>query len=106
ADHADFDLVLVAPGGPTVIGEDGRSVAVAVDVDQLERSVVGRNAYDRQHGAEDLVGIDAHLRRDVVEQGWAEPESLGVTVDLRLTAVDHEVSASLNTGIEVGRHLV
>ena len=107
ADHADLDLVLEAPGGAAVVGEDGGAVAVGVGVDQFQCLVVGFDADHRQHRAEDLVGVDAHLGGDVVDQGGAQPEPVGVAVDLdHPAAVDDDLGAVGLAGVDVGGHLV
>ena len=77
ADHADLDLVLEAPRRAAVVGEDRGAVAVGVGVDQLQRLVVGVHAQHREHRAEDLVGVHAHVGGDVIEQARAQPEPVG-----------------------------
>jgi len=66
-DHADLDVELELPGRATVAGEDGRAVGVGVGVDEREAILVGVGPHDAQHRTEDLVGVDGHLRLDVVE---------------------------------------
>ena len=62
-DHADLDLVGELPRRPAVVGEDRHPVAVRVVVDQLHALVVALHPHHRQHRPEDLVGVDAHVRR-------------------------------------------
>jgi hypothetical protein len=106
ADHADLDLVLESPGRATVVGEDRRAVAIRVGVDQIQRVVVGLDAHHREHGSEDLVGVDAHLGGDVVDQRGAEPEPVLTTVGLHVAPVDDDLGAVGLAGVDVGGHLV
>jgi hypothetical protein len=65
-------------------------VAVGIGVDQRKRLVKGSNPYDREHRAEDLVGIDRHLRRHMIEECRTEEEPIGELGGHRLATVDHE----------------
>ena len=106
ADHAHLDLVLEAPGRAAVVGEDGGAIAVRIGVDQFEGLVV---ALDPDHGedrAEDLVGVDGHLGRDVVEQGGAQEEAVASAVGGDGAPVDDERGAGGFAGVDVAGHLV
>ncbi len=94
-DHADLDLVLEQPGRGAVAGEDRGAVAVLVGVDQVETLAVAADADDREHRAEDLLGVDAHVRRDVVEQGGAHPVAGLLAAHLRGATVDDDLRAGL-----------
>ena len=110
ADHADLHLVLEPAGGAAVVGEDRGAVAVRVGVDQVQALVVAVDADDGQHRAEDLLGVDAHVRGDVVEQGRAEPEAVRGAVEVLLgvagPAVDDQFGAGVHPGLHVAGDLV
>src|SRR3954452_19680385 len=57
ADHADLHLELELPGGAAVTGEDRRSVAERVVVDQPQPLGVAADAGDAEHRPEDLVVV-------------------------------------------------
>ena len=79
ADHADLDLVLEAPGRATGTREQRRAVAVRVAVHERNRLVERFGAQHHQHRPEDLVLVDRHLRRHVIEQSRAQEEPVLVT---------------------------
>ena len=106
ADHAHFDLVLEAPCSAAVVGEDRGAVAVGVVVDQIQGLVVGLDAHHRQHRAEDLVGVDAHLGGDVVDQRRASQNPSCAAVGLHAAAVDDDLGAVGLAGVDVGGDLV
>ncbi len=66
---------------------------------------IGR-AHDRQHRAEDLLLVDAHLGLDVVEQAAAEEEAVLVALQFEAAAVDDELGAFLDAEIDIGAHLL
>src|SRR5690606_26657784 len=82
ADHADVDTLLELPRGIAVAGEDRGTVAVFVVVDQLQRLLERSDPHHGQHRPEDFLLIDAHLRRDVIEQRRADVEAVLVAFDL------------------------
>ena len=88
ADHARLDVELELAGDAAVAREDRRAVAVRVLVDEPDRLVVGVDARDAEHRAEDLVAVVVHLRRDVVDQ--RRPEEEAVAVGRALAAVDDD----------------
>src|SRR3954462_11930410 len=67
ADHPDIDLVRELARGIAVAGEDGGAVAELVLVDHARRRVVVGYPGDGEYGTENLLLVDRHLRRDVVE---------------------------------------
>ena len=72
ADHPDLNAGHEVAGGVAVAREDGNAVAVLVLRRQGQRLLVGVGADDAQHRAEDLVGVDRHVGRHVVEQRRAD----------------------------------
>ena len=64
-----------------------------------QRLVVGADAHDAQHRAEDLVPVGVHLRRDLVEQRDAEEEA--VAVGRRLAPVRDDLRALRRTRVEI-----
>ena len=75
-------------------------------VHHVERFVVRRNAQNREHRAEDLVCIDGHVGGDIVDQGWAEPVTARLTIDLGVTTIDDDRCARGFAGIDVRGNLV
>ena len=61
-----------------VLGEDRRAVAEAAAVDHGDRVVERVDPDDREHGPEDLLTRDVHLRRDVVEDRRADEGAAGL----------------------------
>src|SRR4051794_28800817 len=90
ADHAHLGLALERPRSLPGGGEDRGAVGGRVAVDQLDRLVERVDAHDTEHRAEDLVGVDAHVGGDVVDQGRADPEA--VALDVEFAAVDDRVA--------------
>ncbi|OLE17655.1 MAG: hypothetical protein AUG88_06270 [Actinobacteria bacterium 13_1_20CM_4_68_12] len=104
ADHADVDLELELAGDTAVAGEDRDAVPVRIFVHEPQGLVVGRNAGDAEHRAEDLVLVDVHLRLDVVEQRDAEEEPSAV--GRSLAAVSDDGGALVAALVDVRRDLV
>ena len=67
--------------------------------------VVGR-ADDREHRAEDLLLVDPHVGRDLVEQRAADEVAVLVALHLEAAAIDDELGAFGHAGIDVAAHLV
>src|SRR4051794_3018566 len=84
-DHPDLDLALEDPRHLPAAREDRAAVGVGVAVDEIDCSVERVDAHDGEHGPEDLVGVDGHVGRDVVEQRRADPEA--VPLERELAAV-------------------
>ena len=63
-------------------------------------------AHDRQHRAEDLLFVDAHVGLDLVEHRAAHEEAVLVALQFQAAAVDDELGAFLDAEIDVGAHLV
>src|SRR5579871_692933 len=80
-DHPDLDFVLEPPCRAPVVREDRGAVPPRVGVDQRERVVVALGPNDAEHRPEDLVGVDGHLGRYVVEECRPEPEALLVALE-------------------------
>ena len=77
-DHPDLRAGREVARRVAVAGEDRGPVSVLVIVDEGEGLLVALRAHQRQHRAEDLVGVDRHLRPHPVEQAPAEEEPAGV----------------------------
>src|SRR5579883_2074582 len=87
ADHADIDLGGKIARGVAVAGEDRDTIAVVMIRRQRQRLLVIMRANDRQHRAEDLLLVDAHVLGDVIEQAAAEIEAVLVALHLEAAAV-------------------
>ena len=99
ADHAHLHLALEDARGLAARGEDRGAVGVRVGVDELDRVRERVDAHDGQHRAEDLVAVDAHVGRDVVEQRRADQEA--VPVALEPAPVDDRVGAGVDALVDV-----
>src|SRR6185295_9619302 len=104
--HADIDAVGEIARGIAVAGEDGDAVAVVVLGGKLQRLLVVLGAHHRKHRAENLLLVDAHVRRHLVEQTAAHEEALLVALQLEATAVDLQLGAFLEAEIDITLHLV
>src|SRR5258708_3608158 len=72
ADHADLDAAGEVARGVAVAGEDGDAVAVFVLRRQPHRLLVILGADHGEHGSENLLLIDRHVRLALVEQAAAD----------------------------------
>src|SRR5208282_5334532 len=68
ADHADLDLAGEVARRVAVAGEDRDAVAVFMVVAEAERFRIVVRADDREHRAENLFLVDAHVLGDMVEE--------------------------------------
>src|SRR5256886_5030591 len=106
AHHADVDSGREVAGGVAVAGEDGDAVAVVVLGGKPQRLLVVLCAHDREHRAEDLLLVDAHVGRHFVEQAAAHEEAALIALQLEAAAVDLELGALVADEIDVALHLV
>ena len=106
ADHTDLNALAVLASGGAVTGEDGGTIAVFVVVDHGQGVFEAVDAGDRQHRAEDFLAVDAHARRDVVEQRTPDEEAIAGVVDSRLASVHHQLGALVDAGLDIADHLV
>ena len=81
--------------------ENGRAIAKFVLVNQLKRRWVIFHAHNRQHWPKDFFAVDAHFRRDVVEQTGAEEIALLIFFKTQFTAIDQQRCAFLHTGFNI-----
>ena len=89
ADHAHLHARRKLARHAAVAVEAGHAVAELVFVDKLERCREVARPHAGQHRAEDLFLVDAHLRRDVVEQRAAGEEAAFEAGHLTAAAVHH-----------------
>src|ERR1700761_5821352 len=75
-DHPGLDLGQEGACRVAIAGEDGGAVAELMAVHQIERRVEAVRPHHRQHRAEYLFLIDAHVGRYPVEQRAAEEETV------------------------------
>ena len=96
AHHAHLHTARELARHAAVTGEAGHAVAELMLVDELQcRGHVG-HAHTGQHRAEDLVAVQAHGRRDMVEQGAACEEALLEARHLVAAAVHHQPGTFFN----------
>src|ERR1700712_1378903 len=98
ADHADLDATLKPAGRVAAGGGDGGGGAVGVCVDQLDGLVDRGGPQYRQDGAENFLAVDVHLGADLVENRWANEETLFAAGHPQPTAVHRQPSALLRAG--------
>ena len=104
-DHADLHAVRERARRAAVAREDRDAVADRVVIAQPQRFVHGVHAHDAEHRSEDLIVIDAHLRRHAVEHRAAQEEPVAPAVLARRAPVDDELRAFLDAEIDVRPHL-
>ena len=75
-------------------------------VRQSERVVVGLGAHDREHGAEDLLFVNAHIGGDVVEERTADVKAFLVALHREAAAVDDKARAFRDAHVDVAFHLL
>src|SRR5271169_5494517 len=100
-DHADLDTADEITRGIAVAREDGDAVAVFVLGGQPYRLLVILGAHDGEDGTENLLLVDAHLGRHLVEQTAAHEIALLIALELKAAAVDNEPGAFLYAEIDV-----
>ena len=106
ADHADLDLVGEAASGLAIAGEEAGAVAVLVIIDQRDGVFEACHAHHTKYRAEDLVTIDAHVRRDAIEQRGTHEEA-GRALDQRVSAAIHDqLGASAGACLDIAGDLV
>src|SRR5690606_19795900 len=76
ADHARAHAPREVAGGAPVGREARGAVAELVSIDELDGGLQVRHADDAEDGTEDLLAVDSHRRRDVVEKRRAEEKPL------------------------------
>src|SRR3990172_6815958 len=106
AHHADLHAIDEIARGVAVAGEDRNPVAVFMLGRQPHRFLVVLGAYHGEHGPEDFLLVDAHMRLHVVEQTAAHEIAVLVALHLEAAAVDHELGAFLDAEIDILLHLV
>src|SRR5690554_24639 len=87
---ANFDLVLEAAGGATVVGEDGGAVAIRTVVNQLDGFAKVVRVHAGQYRAENFFFIDIHFRRDFAEQGGPYPVTVRQFIHGTASTVQHQ----------------
>src|SRR5690242_9026638 len=95
AHHPDLYARGEFPGCIAIAGEDGYAVAILMLVDELHCAIEIRHAHHRQHRAENLLSIDAHLRLHIVEQAAAKEEALLIPGHTAATPIHHQLGAFL-----------
>src|SRR5690606_24794237 len=74
--HANFNATAELARHAAIAGKQADAISVLVAIDQLYGIGKATDAHARQHGAEDFIFVDAHFRRDVIEQRTAKPEAV------------------------------
>ena len=106
ADHADVHALGEIARGVAVAGEDGDAVAVFMVGGQAHRLLVILGAHHRKHRPENLLLVDRHMGLDLVEQAAADEVAVLVALQLEAAAVDHQLGAFLDAGVDIAAHLV
>src|ERR1035437_1172770 len=106
ANHSGRNLGLETLRQSAVTGEDGGAIAVAIAFDQPESIVERVHANQAENRAEDLVGVDPHVRHDLVNETRSKPVTSGRAVDIVAAPIDCDLRAFCLTDPEVGSHLL
>src|SRR3546814_9691421 len=72
----------------------------SVGVHEIDRVVEALAAYDAEHGPEDLLLVERHLGRDVVEQRAADEVAVLVALQRSAAAVDNQLRAFLDALVD------
>src|SRR5882672_1247364 len=80
ADHADLGAAREVSRGVAITGEDGGSVAELMRVDEAQGLFVIVAAHDRQHRPENLLLVDTHRGRRMIEEAAANEVAVLVTL--------------------------
>ncbi|MDT4866016.1 hypothetical protein FQZ97_1008490 [compost metagenome] len=100
-DHANLNAACKIARCITVAGEDSNAIAEFMFIRQSQCFLVGLGANDRKNRTEDFFLIDAHVRRDIVEQATTHVEAIFITLHLEVTTIDDEVCAFFDTEIDI-----
>src|SRR5690606_21274320 len=105
AHHADLDAAAKLTGDIAVAREATHAIAELVRVDERYglREIVDSNA--PEHGAEDFFLVNAHVRRDVIEQRAARPETLLAALAgcaaIKAASIDQQLGAFFHSQPDV-----
>ena len=93
----------LASGGATA-GEEGGAVAIGVGVDEGKRLIQAPHLETGQHGAEDLLPVDAHLGGHAAKQGRPHPVAHRVAGYVAKTAVQEALGSLGNPCLDKPLH--
>src|SRR5437016_1203623 len=99
--HAGFNLVNEAEDARGVVRKDCGRQAILSVVGDLHRCFEIFHADDGEHGPEDFLARDAHIGRDVIENGWAHEVALVESIAGGPLAAAQERRAVLAADVEI-----
>ena len=66
---------------------------------QLQRLLVAARADGAQDRAKDLLLVDVHVGRHLVEQVRADEEAILIALEIEIAAIDNQFRALIHTGL-------
>ena len=99
--HADIHLRGEIARRVTVAGEDRHAIPVFMVVGERETLMEALGAHHGEHGAEDLLLVDAHVLGHIVEQATAHVEAVLVALHGEAAPVHGEGCAFLDADFDV-----
>src|SRR5690606_622709 len=102
ANHSHFDVELEFASSLSVSREHGGPVGKAMGVNQFDRLVVGIHSHDREHWPENLIGVDAHVRCNPVDERGANEEAF--PRGNVYPSIDDDLGAIVDGGFHVAGH--
>src|SRR5205823_4859211 len=100
------DVTFELSSGFARAGEDGRAVAVRIAVDEANGFIERCGAKDNHNRTEDLVLVDGHVGRHMIEQRRSEEEAALVAGNGQAAAVDDQPCALALARIDVAPDLL
>lgn len=97
-DLTGLNLGLILTGGVSVLCEDRGTVTPWVGVDKINSLLEGVNTDDVHDWSEDFLLVAFHIGSAVVNDGWSNPVSVWISVDLDATTVEQKFSVLLTVG--------
>lgn len=89
---ASLDLSLPLAGGVAILGEDSSSISPPVIVDQIDGFLERVGTDDNHNWSENFLVIDVHAWLHVINDGWSNPISIGVALNLNTSSIEEQVS--------------
>jgi len=93
-----FDLSLELTCDVTVLGEDRSSISPSVVVDEIDGVLGSVNAYNLHDRSKDLFFIAVNASAHMVDNGWSDPVSIRIALNLDATAIEKEFAVLLAVG--------
>src|ERR1700684_1545473 len=104
--HAHLDLVSKGARRVSVAGEDAHTVAILVIVHQVQSLLKAGHVQYREDRTKNLLAIDAHLRRDVIEDAWRQEKAITFRQRLLSVRIDQKFGTLFHPQFDIAGHFV